>query len=198
MSIFDEPVGILASRLLNRDLELPSGEVITIIETQHYTRAENENGVYKPLLDLDPSSVLSPRVMGHPMFLIAGWDRVNGEDKLGGCVLIRAIDTDRYGLISGPGKVGRAVGFTQKLQTGWIKERDREPLLLTISGVVEPKVTIKGDVKLSTRVIKKYMGALTEVYLRDSPSVSLADWLEELKRTHKTETRLKAFLGLED
>ena len=42
------------------------------------------------------------------------------------------------------------------------------------------------------------MGALTEVYLRDSPSVSLADWLEELKRTHKTETRLKAFLGLED
>jgi len=198
MSLFDAVAGILASNLLNRELELPNGQVVTIIETNHYTREENAKGSYAPILDMDPSRVFSPRIMGHPMFLIACWDRVSGEDVLGGCVRISAIDTDTHGVISGAGRVGRAVGFTQHKQMGQVTERQGAPLLLSIIGVVKPDIVLSGAVKLSARVMAKYMEPLTHRYLQDGGKFSMVDWMEKLEDEHKTEPALRTYLGLED
>ncbi len=194
MSIFDQDVHSLGPDLRGRELELPGGTVVCIEEADVYSRETNEKGVYKPLLEMNPGEVFVPKVMGHPMILIAAKD----GGQLGGCVRLKVISTPEHGTVSGGGRVGRFVGVMEHKACGRVREREGEPLLLEIDGVMEPTRPDPKPPKhpLPERIVSRYMSRLSKLFMELGDTAPEFDpWLEDVRDKHRTESALLGFLG---
>lgn len=92
-----------------------------IVSAKGYSRKENEDPLYAPILDLEPGQVYCPRFRGAILLLIACNDGVSR----GGCILVKEV---RIGdeIHKGPGRVTAALGITEHGTTGAIKaSRDK-------------------------------------------------------------------------
>ena len=194
-SILKLGVHDLASQLQGRELQLPDGRVVTITQTEAYPRADNDRGVYKPMLDMRPGQVFVARVQSAFTFLIVALD-----GKLSGaCVRIIGIDTPEAGEIEGGGRVGKYVGFTEHRQVGRIEERAGK-LKLVMEGTLFPEVPATNGgskVKLTDRVLGRYADALGAHFMAHAQTgESYDDFLTRIKTEWDNEAELKKQLGI--
>ncbi len=202
MSLFDQDVHALSTSLQGMELELPDGSTVTITGTDTFTRDGNDRGVYKPMLDMRPGEVFAPKVQGHPMFLIVALNTEGGES--GACVRIIGLDTGD-GRLSGGGRCGKFVGFTEHGQIGRIVEQANGTLLLEVTGTLESRrpATSGTSTKrrrkgpLSSAVTSQYMAELTTRYQQDAGDGDTFEaWLPQVQADHNTEAKLRRFLKL--
>jgi 3-methyladenine DNA glycosylase Mpg len=115
--MFKQTPAALAKALMGQTLRI-GHRVAEILEAQGYAKRDNEQGIYKPILELNPGQVFCPQFRTGILVLVACYDR--GEEP-GGCVLIRKVKVDGK-VVSGPGRVAEALGITESGTYGRMSE----------------------------------------------------------------------------
>jgi hypothetical protein len=192
--LFQLNVDELASSLQGQDLELPDGRIIKILHTDFYTRSENEKGSYKPMLEMEAGRVYVPRIMNAFLFLIVALDGIHS----GACVRVINIQT-QTGIIKGPGRVGKWIGFNTHQKTGRLLEREEQPLLLIMEGILTPEIPPVQEtllIPLTDNLLSKYTDQLAAHFMSERLDESYEGFLERIKREWKTEEELKKHLTI--
>ena len=193
-SLFGLNVHELAQALQGQELELPDGKIIKILRTDFYTRTENDKGIYKSMLDMEAGRVYVPRVMNAFLFLIVALDGIHS----GACVRVTSIQT-QTGIIKGPGRVGKWIGFNAHQQTGRLVEREGKPLLLSMEGVLTPEILPVQEtvlIPMTDSVLSKYTDHLAIHFMSERLDEAYEEFLERIKREWITEDELKKRLGI--
>ena len=116
----------------------------------------------------------------------------------GACVRVTSIQTPT-GMIKGPGRVGKWIGFTTHQQTGHLLEREGKPLLLSMEGILTPEIPPVQETPLTIltdAVLSKYTDQLAVYFMSAQLTESYEDFLERIKQEWKTEEELKKRLTI--
>ena len=178
MSIFELPYKPLAKELVGKTMVVGQHRV-TIMDAQGYPRSENDTGVYKPVVDMQPGEVFVPRHRNAFLFLIACKD---GENT-GGCVLVREIELDGH-LYKGPGTVTQALGIQTHAATGKLHEREIGELSLSMDGVAPPADPPRDKAakarKMSEALLSKHMPNIVKAWKKSSQGTTFLDFTNKL------------------
>lgn len=183
----------LARQLVGRTLVV--GDLrATIVEAQPFPRSDTEKPLYRPLLELEPGGVYTPRQYSSVLFhlLAAG----------GGCVGIRAIELDGQ-IISGPGRVTEALGLTTPKNTGRIRELKSGDLKLEMDTPPDPPKRAMKKAVAPTRTnglgrgtIARHMRQIAQAWMkapaRSRPTIE--KFVDGILETCHSEAELRRFL----
>lgn len=131
-----------------------------ILKAKGFSRAQNDEGVYRPVIDMKPGQVFCPRMRNAILILVACFD---GEEP-GGCVLIDEIELNGL-IVKGPGRVSEALGLEEPKVIGRIRE-DGCDLVMEIEGI-RPAKAPAVDVRcrsLGKGTLEKYIPRLVKMY----------------------------------
>jgi len=166
---------------------------VTIMDAQGYPKAENDTGVYKPVVDMAPGEVFVPRHRNAFLFLVACKD---GEER-GGCVLVREIEIDGK-LYKGPGMVTQALGIQTHGATGKLHERDIGELSLSMDGIAPPADPPRDKAakarKMSDALLKKHMPNIVKAWKKTGQGTPFLDLLNKLAAECADEVALRKAL----
>lgn len=194
-SLFDLDVSELAEQLVGYELVLPDGRIVTITQTDTFSRTKNDKPNYREMFGMRPGQVFVPRIMGSYMFLVVALE----GDLSGACVRIVGIDTDETGEITGSGRVSKYIGFNAHKQTGMIVEA-KGKLALAMREVLTPKIPSTNGgtkVKLTDRVLRRYADELAVVFMQQARAEETYDeFISRVKREWQTEAELKRRIQL--
>lgn len=196
MSLFEFSHKELAKALLGRTIVVESRNVV-ILEAKGFSRKENDAGIYKPIVFLQPGQVYCPRSRNAILLLIACKD---GMD-IGGCVLVRAIEVDGA-VVEGPGRVSDALGITDAKAQGLVRELPDGTLTLEMPLLEPPKVrpgvAASGKKRagngLGEETLRRHMPAIAKAYLkakRADPALTFEGMLNALLAECKDEASLR-------
>jgi hypothetical protein len=155
---FDLSYKDAAKAVVGRTLVAGSRQAV-ILETQGFSRASNDAPLYKPMLELRPGDVFTPRQRNAILTLIVCMD--GGQS--GGCVILRSIEING-GIITGPGRVSEALGMTIPKDPGRVEEHD--------DGTLELKMARLGPAKMPKPVRERRGNGIGDAVLtRQMPSI---------------------------
>lgn len=170
------------------------GRVAWVLRAKGFSRVQNDGGVYRPVMEMDPGQVFCPRMRNAILILVACYD----GGKPGGCVLIDEIEIGGE-IVKGPGRVSDALGLQEAKAVGQIRE-DGCDLVLEIEGIRQkppPALQLNPRRSLGKVVLEKYMARLVKVYrLRKAAEVACTfeAVLKECVEHCRQENELRAWL----
>ncbi|TAK04761.1 hypothetical protein EPO33_02065 [Patescibacteria group bacterium] len=178
----------LARQLMGAQL-IVGGVAATILEAQGYSRKENSDPLYRPLLALPPGSVYCPRRRNAILTLIACRD--GGEP--GGCILLRTIEVDGA-VVQGPGRVSEALGITTHAQQGTLVPHGDDVIELQLgAGTKAPSVPMPppGGRGIGDETVKRLMPLIVKAYMKSGKGVSFQAYLNKTLAECPTERDLR-------
>lgn len=165
-----------------------------ILSAQGYGRKENESGLYKPILTMQPGQLYCPRQRNSILVLISTFDR----GRPGGCILLRAIEKDSQ-ICEGPGRVSECLGIVHPRTTGSADWVDDDTLWLKLDTGLYP-LAQKPKAKKGKREsaggvtdaeLKRLMPQIAARYMETKPPARFQDYLNELLLKCKSATELR-------
>lgn len=191
-SLWENLASDVAVSLKGRTLRVGFQKAV-VLKASAYGRAEQERGLYRPMLDMKAGDVYCPRIRNTIMLCI-----VTGQGRtLGGCVRIDGIEINgaRH---TGPGAVTGALGITVPRSKGSARivgARDVELSLDTIplrkprGGAQKQPPKIKQGI--SDKALARLLPLIVDRYLADDPPVTFEGYLNALLQECATETELR-------
>ena len=154
-----------AQATIGRTLVTGQGQCV-ILRAKGFSRASNDAPLYKPMLELRPGDVFTPRRRNAILLLTV----CNDGSQSGGCVLIDAIEINGR-VIEGPGRVSQALGLEIPKDPGRMVEREDGVLELRMSRLGSPKlpsqpVRKRNSNGLGDAALAKHMPAIAKKFLK--------------------------------
>lgn len=184
------------ARLLIGKLLVVGSTQAWILQAQGFRRAENSNGIYRPILEMQPGGVYCPRRRNWILLLIVTRD----GNHAGGCVLVRSVEIGGR-IFDGPGHVTDELGITQARACGRADVVDQNTVSIHFESVLQSQpprprtvpVFLKGGITLNT--IERLMPRIASVYLRLRPQPCFEDYANHLvELSQNNEGRLRQIL----
>ncbi len=170
----------------------------SVLVSEGYSRAGNDKGTYKPLLQTHPGHIYCATVMGHPLLLIA----CRSGNELGGCVRIKTIEVNGE-KFTGPKAVAAKLGLVSKM-TGSGKWVDEFTYVIHPDGLPEPAFVAGtsacatvGNEKIGAKFIEQYLTMIVAKYLRECKTrhIGLHAFINELITQSPTKAAFKRLIG---
>lgn len=163
--IFETSYKQASAALIGRTLTTGTGQCV-ILGAKGFSRSSNDAPLYKPMLELRPGDVFTPRLRNAILLLTVCMD----GKRSGGCVLINAIEINGH-VVKGPGRVSEALGLTVPKDPGRMLEREDGTLELRMSRLGPPKPASQPVRKRNTNglgdaTLSKHMPAIAKKFLK--------------------------------
>lgn len=159
---FRHEYGDLAKNLIGRKVRLVDGTVFYILDAKGFPKEEND-GLYKGVLDMAPGGIFCPKSHNNCLLLVACLS--NGS--IGGCVLVKGIEFADGRTVEGSGRSSSALGIVTHGTTGMMYERGGE-LALTLNGAEPPQMETapsRQTGSITDADIRERMAKITKAYL---------------------------------
>ena len=160
------------ARLLLGKTIIVGGQEATVLSTEGFRRAENgDNGLYRPMLEMEPGSIYCPRRRNAVLLLLVTADR----EAWGGCVLVRAIESGGC-IYHGPGAVTNFLEIKEHATQGTTSWSDESTLVVRPDGIPDTKrrplrktqAVVAGN-GIGAETLARLMPKLTAAYMRLAP-----------------------------
>lgn len=165
------------------------GTTVTILEAEGYTRKQNADPLYRPLLEMPAGSVYCPRRRNAILTLIACHD----GGSPGGCALLRAVEIDGA-VVQGPGRVSETLGIVTHAQQGTIVVHTEGMIELRLgNGKNAPPIKIPppGGRGIGDETVKRLMPLIVKAYLKAGKGKPFQDFLNVQLSVCPTERDLR-------
>ncbi len=178
----------LARELMGMRL-IVGASTVTILEAEGYSKKQNADPLYRPLLEMPAGSVYCPRRRNAILTLVACHD----GGAPGGCILLRAVEIDGA-VVQGPGRVSDTLGIVTHAQQGTVVVHTEDMIELRLGDCKNAppiKIPPPGGRGVGDETVKRLMPLIVKAFLKAGKGKPFQQFLNSMLAACPTERDLR-------